>query len=117
MENISIRDHTAIQQLYFYSFSYLNGITLNNLIGAIISTGLWAGLELFMDVSYHIIKKRLFISRLIMSLSGASHFTYARVYQHHLHLAHQDDPATAPRGRNVYMHAGYPAGQSNFLMI
>ena len=50
-----------------------------------------------------------------MSLSGASHFTYAHVYQHHLHLAHQDDPATVPRGRNVYMHTWLSnVGQSKF---
>ena len=109
-------DQITIQQLNFYSFSYFNGITLNNLIGAIISTGLWAGLGIIYGHELsHNKKEGFFISRLIMSLSGASHFTYAHVYQHHLHLAHQDDPATAPRGRNVYMHTWLSyAGQCKF---
>ena len=50
-----------------------------------------------------------------MALSGAAHFTYAHVYNHHLDLAHEDDPATAPRGRNVYAHAWLShVGQSKF---
>jgi alkane 1-monooxygenase len=50
-----------------------------------------------------------------MALSGASHFTYAHVYNHHLDLGHEDDPATAPRGRNVYSHAWLShAGQSQY---
>jgi alkane 1-monooxygenase len=50
-----------------------------------------------------------------MALSGASHFTYAHVYNHHLDLGHEDDPATAPRGRNVYAHAWLShMGQSKF---
>ena len=50
-----------------------------------------------------------------MSLSGASHFTYAHVYNHHLDLGHEDDPATAPRGRNVYHHAWLShVGQSKY---
>ena len=38
------------------------------------------------------------------------------VYNHHLELASEDDPATAPRGRTIYGH--YPLsylGQSKFL--
>tara|TARA_B110000263_G_scaffold244712_1_gene253142 strand:- start:526 stop:1197 length:672 start_codon:yes stop_codon:yes gene_type:complete len=50
-----------------------------------------------------------------MALSGASHFTYAHVYNHHLDLGHEDDPATAPRGRNVYAHTWLShMGQSKF---
>ena len=52
----------------------------------------------------------------MMALSGSAHFCYAHVYNHHLELASEDDPATAPRGRTIYGH--YPLsylGQSKFL--
>ena len=58
------------------------------------------------------------IARWMMALSGKAHFCYAHVYNHHLELGHQDDPATAPRGRSMYTH--YPLsgfGQSKFLFM
>ena len=58
------------------------------------------------------------IARWMMALSGKAHFCYAHVYNHHLELGHEDDPATAPRGRSLYMH--YPLcgiGQSKFLYL
>jgi hypothetical protein len=99
-----------------YGLTIQNGITTTNLIGAVISAGLWAGIGIIYGHELsHNKKEGFFISRLIMSLSGASHFTYAHVYQHHLDLAHEDDPATAPRGRNVYMHTWLShAGQGKF---
>ena len=52
----------------------------------------------------------------MMGLSGAAHFCYAHVYNHHLELAHQDDPATSPRGRSIYRHFWLShMGQSKFL--
>lgn len=100
----------------FYGLTIQTGITATNLIGAIISAGLWAGIGIIYGHELsHNKKEGFFISRLIMSLSGASHFTYAHVYQHHLHLGHENDPATAPRGRNVYMHTWLShAGQCKF---
>lgn len=100
----------------FYGLTIQTGITTTNLIGAVISAGLWAGIGIIYGHELsHNKKEGFFISRLIMSLSGASHFTYAHVYQHHLHLGHENDPATAPRGRNVYMHTWLShAGQCKF---
>ena len=100
----------------FYGLTIQTGITTTNLISAIISAGLWAGIGIIYGHELsHNKKEGFFISRLIMSLSGASHFTYAHVYQHHLHLGHENDPATAPRGRNVYMHTWLShAGQCKF---
>jgi hypothetical protein len=99
-----------------YGLTIQTGITTTNLIGATISAGLWAGIGIIYGHELsHNKKEGFFISRLIMSLSGASHFTYAHVYQHHLYLGHEKDPATAPRGRNVYMHTWLShAGQSKF---
>ena len=78
--------------------NYQNGISTLNLIGSILSAGLWAGLGIIYGHELsHNRKEGFFISRLIMSLSGASPFAYAHVYNHHLDLGHEDDPATAPR--------------------
>jgi len=96
--------------------NFQSGITLTNLVGATLSTALWAGLGIIYGHELsHNKKEGFFVSRLIMALSGASHFTYAHVYNHHLDLGHEDDPATAPRGRNVYTHTWLShAGQSKF---
>jgi alkane 1-monooxygenase len=107
---------TAFDTSIIYGLTIQNGITTINLIGAVISAGLWAGIGIIYGHELSHNKKQGFLmSRLIMSLSGASHFTYAHVYQHHLHLGNEDDPATAPRGRNIYMHTWLShAGQCKF---
>ena len=105
-----------IEKSIFLGLGFESGISFFNLIGATLSTGLWAGLGIIYGHELsHNKKEGFFVSRLIMALSGASHFTYAHVYNHHLDLGHQDDPATAPRGRNVYAHAWLShAGQSKY---
>ena len=97
-------------------FPQTTGTSLLDLIGATLSTGLWAGLGIIYGHELsHNRKEGFFVSRLIMALSGASHFTYAHVYNHHLDLGHEDDPATAPRGRNVYAHTWLShVGQSKY---
>jgi len=99
-----------------YQYVYLSALTVNEIIGSVLSCGLWAGLGIIYGHELSHNKKEGFnVSRAIMALSGASHFTYAHVYNHHLDLGHEDDPATAPRGRNVYAHAWLShAGQSKF---
>ena len=114
-----IFQYTSSTPFEFYSLlgiSYQSGISGLSLIGATLSAGLWAGLGIIYGHELsHNRKEGFFISRLIMSLSGASHFTYAHVYNHHLDLGHEDDPATAPRGRNVYHHAWLShVGQSKY---
>ena len=105
-----------IEVTSLFGITYQSGISGINLIGATLSAGLWAGLGIIYGHELsHNRKEGFFISRLIMSLSGASHFTYAHVYNHHLDLGHEDDPATAPRGRNVYHHAWLShVGQSKY---
>ena len=107
---------TSFETLSFLGLSYQSGISGVNLIGAVLSAGLWAGLGIIYGHELsHNRKEGFLVSRLIMALSGASHFTYAHVYNHHLDLGHEDDPATAPRGRNVYSHAWLShAGQSQY---
>ena len=107
---------TSFETLSFLGLSYQSGISGFNLIGSVLSAGLWAGLGIIYGHELsHNRKEGFLVSRLIMALSGASHFTYAHVYNHHLDLGHEDDPATAPRGRNVYSHAWLShAGQSQY---
>jgi len=93
------------------------GITGSQLIGATLSTGIFAGIGIIYGHELAHTKGFSFvISRLMMGLSGAAHFCYAHVYNHHLELAHQDDPATSPRGRSIYRHFWLShMGQSKFL--
>ena len=107
---------TSFETLSFLGLSYQSGISGFNLIGSVLSAGLWAGLGIIYGHELsHNRKEGFLVSRLIMALSGASHFTYAHVYNNHLDLGHEDDPATAPRGRNVYSHAWLShAGQSQY---
>ena len=95
----------------------LSGITGVELVGAAISTGIFAGIGIIYGHELSHTKGFSFvISRLMMGLSGSSHFSYAHVYNHHLELAHEDDPATSPRGRSIYRHFWLSHfGQSKFL--
>ena len=105
-----------IQSSDLYGLTFESGIIATHLIGSVLSASLWAGLGIIYGHELsHNKKEGFFVSRLIMALSGASHFTYAHVYNHHLDLGHEDDPATAPRGRNVYAHTWLShAGQSKY---
>jgi alkane 1-monooxygenase len=107
---------TPIETLTFLGINYQIGVSGLNLIGATLSAALWAGLGIIYGHELSHNRKQGFLaSRLIMALSGASHFTYAHVYNHHLDLGHENDPATAPRGRNVYAHTWLShMGQSKF---
>ena len=95
----------------------LSGITGLELVGATLSAGIFAGIGIIYGHELAHTKGFSFvISRLMMGLSGSSHFSYAHVYNHHLELAHEDDPATSPRGRTIYRHFWLShMGQSKFL--
>jgi hypothetical protein len=97
--------------------SITTGTTGINLIGAAISNGMFMGLGIMFGHEMSHTKGWTFLlSRWMMALSGIAHFCYAHVYNHHLELAHEDDPATCPRGRNIYLHYLLSHfGQSRFL--
>ena len=97
--------------------TYQNGITGMQLVGAVVSTGIFAGIGIIYGHELAHTKGFSFvISRWMMGLSGSSHFCYAHVYNHHLELGCEDDPATAPRGRSMYAHLMKSYfGQSKFL--
>ena len=93
------------------------GITTSQLVGATLSSGIFAGIGIIYGHELAHTKGFSFvIARWMMALSGKAHFCYAHVYNHHLELGHQDDPATAPRGRSLYAHFPLSGiGQSKFL--
>ena len=94
-----------------------DGITGTQLIGATLSSGIFAGIGIIYGHELAHTKGFSFvIARWMMALSAKAHFCYAHVYNHHLELGHQDDPATAPRGRSIYAHLPLSGlGQSKFL--
>ncbi len=110
-------DGTLFETVMFGMVPIQMGITGVELVGATISAGIFAGIGIIYGHELAHTKGFSFvISRLIMGLSGASHFSYAHVYNHHLELAHEDDPATSPRGRSIYRHFWLShMGQSKFL--
>ena len=97
--------------------SIQDGITGTQLLGATLSSGIFAGIGIIYGHELAHTKGFSFvIARWMMALSGKAHFCYAHVYNHHLELGHQDDPATAPRGRSIYAHLPLSGlGQSKFL--
>ena len=101
----------------FLGLSYYDGITGMQLAGAVVSTGIFAGIGIIYGHELAHTKGFSFvIARWMMALSGSSHFCYAHVYNHHLELGCEDDPATAPRGRSMYAHLPKSYfGQSKFL--
>jgi alkane 1-monooxygenase len=106
-----------IETAMFMGIPVQMGITGAQLYGATMSTGIFAGIGIIYGHELAHTKGFSFIiSRLMMGLSGAAHFCYAHVYNHHLELGHQDDPATSPRGRSLYKHFWLShTGQSKFL--
>ena len=99
------------------SFSYTSGITGLELIVATIGAGMHQGLGImFGHELSHTKGFGFLVSRWMMALSGAAHFCFAHVYNHHLELGRawmgpegnkmgeDTDPATAPRGRSLYKH-------------
>ena len=95
------------------------GITGWQLIGATISASLYLGLGIMFGHELAHTKGPTFVlARWMMALSGIAHFCYAHVYNHHLELGHEDDPATSPRGRTIYKHYLLSHfGQSRFLYL
>ena len=49
-------------------------------------------------------KKSLITGRWLLAASLDANFSIEHVFGHHIKVATKDDPATAPRGRNVYTH-------------
>jgi len=106
-----------VSQTSLLGLSIQEGITTTQLIGACLSSGIFAGIGIIYGHELAHTKGFSFVlARWMMALSGKAHFCYAHVYNHHLELGHQDDPATSPRGRSIYKHFPLSGiGQSKFL--
>ena len=96
-----------------------HGVTGWEMVGATISAGIYLGLGIMFGHELAHTKGPTFVlARWMMALSGIAHFCYAHVYNHHLELGCEDDPATSPRGRSIYTHWLYSHfGQSRFLYV
>ncbi len=55
----------------------------------------------------------LFIGRWLLAFSFDTSFAIEHVYGHHRYVSTEDDPATAPRGRNVYAHVAISTIKGN----
>lgn len=105
--------------------SEILGVTINHgvtgwqLYGATVSAGIYLGLGIMFGHELAHTKGPTFVlARWMMALSGIAHFCYAHVYNHHLELGCEDDPATSPRGRSIYAHYLFSHfGQSRFLYV
>jgi len=77
-------------------------------IGKIIMAGLMIGLV--GTITAHELTHRtwdpisMFIGRWLLAFSFDTIFSIEHVYGHHRYVSTTEDPATAPRGRNVYKH-------------
>lgn len=77
-------------------------------ISAVLGGGLMVGL--LGTITAHELTHRtgdpvsMFIGRWLLAFSFDTNFAIEHVYGHHLYVATAADPATAPRGRSVYMH-------------
>lgn len=77
-------------------------------VSAVILTGLMIGV--IGTITGHELTHRtwdtvsLLIGRWLMAFSFDTIFSIEHVYGHHRYVSTKEDPATAPRGRNVYFH-------------
>ncbi|MFY9180246.1 MAG: alkane 1-monooxygenase [Venatoribacter sp.] len=81
---------------------------LLQLVTSILLTGLMIGL--IGTITAHELTHRtwdkisMFVGRWLLAFSFDTIFSIEHVYGHHHYVATRQDPATAPRGRNVYYH-------------
>ena len=109
----------AIGPDQIFGITIHHGLSTVGMVGATISAGIYLGLGIMFGHELAHTKGPTFVlARWMMALSGIAHFCYAHVYNHHLELGCEDDPATSPRGRNIYKHYLLSHfGQSRFLYV
>lgn len=91
--------------------------TLGHHVSAVILTGLMIGM--IGTITAHELMHRtwdkvsLLVARWLLAFSLDTSFSIEHVYGHHRYVATPRDPATAPRGRNVYTHMAVSAVKGN----
>lgn len=98
-----------VQQLSGYEMSVARDHTTGwNLFWGVIMTGLMIGMV--GTITGHELTHRtwdpvsMWVGRWLLAFSFDSNFSIEHVYGHHRYVSTTEDPATAPRGRNVYAH-------------
>ncbi|MCP5017571.1 MAG: alkane 1-monooxygenase [Ketobacter sp.] len=98
-----------VQQLSGYDMAVARDTTSGwNLFWGVIMTGLMIGMV--GTITGHELTHRtwdpvsMFVGRWLLAFSFDSNFAIEHVYGHHRYVSTTEDPATAPRGRNVYSH-------------
>jgi alkane 1-monooxygenase len=98
-----------VQQLSGYDmFAARAENSIGNLISGILLAGLMVGL--IGTVTGHELTHRtwdpisMLVGRWLLAFSFDTSFAIEHVYGHHRYVSTTSDPATAPRGRNVYTH-------------
>ena len=109
---------TALSQLSGYDLvaAKANTGTLELALGVIFAGFMLSGVATVVGHELvHRVGKRFDVSlgRWLMSLSFDANFSIEHVYHHHAKVATTDDPVTAPRGRNVYVHIVYALWGTN----
>jgi hypothetical protein len=98
-----------VQSLTGYNMIEARAATSHwDLFWGVIMTGLMIGL--IGTITGHELTHRtwdpvsMFVGRWLLAFSFDSNFAIEHVYGHHRYVSTTEDPATAPRGRNVYAH-------------
>ena len=98
-----------VQQLTGYDVQAAREATSGwNLFWGVILTGLMIGMV--GTITGHELTHRtwdpvsMLVGRWLLAFSFDSNFAIEHVYGHHRYVSTTEDPATAPRGRNVYAH-------------
>jgi NAD(P)H-flavin reductase/ferredoxin/fatty-acid desaturase len=98
-----------LSQIFDYDFNFAKtNTTIIEHVYAIILSGLMIGLV--GTITAHELTHRtwdpisMFIGRWLLAFSFDTIFSIEHVYGHHRYVSTTEDPATAPRGRNVYYH-------------
>jgi len=85
-----------------------NAATIGDKIGVFIAAGLMIGF--LGTITAHELTHRtwdpisMFVGRWLLAFSFDTIFAIEHVYGHHRYVSTLEDPATAPRGRNIYYH-------------
>ncbi|SET01289.1 alkane 1-monooxygenase [Thalassotalea agarivorans] len=97
----------GVQFNYDFITAKINTDTAHHVSGLVL-TGLMIGL--LGTITAHELVHRTWdkfstiVGRWLLAFSFDSNFSIEHIYGHHRYVATENDPATAPRGRNVYAH-------------
>jgi len=103
-----------------FGMSVQDGITGRQLIGAVMSSGIFAGIGIIYGHELAHTKGFSFvIARWMMALSGKAHFCYAHVYNHHLELAQHVRPLPTVRlwTKQIPLHDGKATPRKNWRQL